>query len=71
MNCSFSPQISDSKAEPPAAKWPTTVQSRFAKLITPPTSVPANRPTMFSPTRISGAPGLNIRPAMILTFLRT
>src|SRR2546428_152425 len=31
MNCSFSPQISDSNAEPAALKWHVAVQSRFGQ----------------------------------------
>ena len=64
MNCSFSPQISDSNAEPPAVKWQTTSQLRPAKCIVWPTAVLGNRPTSFLPTQTSArARTAGVRPS--------
>ena len=63
MNCSFSPQISDSSAEPAAAKCPTTIQSRLAKRSVSPIAVWAKRGTIFFPRMISLRPEANFRPA--------
>src|SRR2546426_804436 len=52
MNCSFSPQISDSNAEPPAAKWHTTPQSLPAKRSVSPMPVWRKRGTICVGQRI-------------------
>ena len=71
MSCSFSPQISDSKAEPPAVKRQATVQSRPAKRIVSPTPVWLNRPAILSPTQISDFPDSGRLPATMSRFERT
>ena len=70
MNCSFSPQISDSSAEPPASKCPTTAQARPANRTVSPTPVCAKRGTIFFPMMISLFPDSNRRPAT-MWMLRT
>ena len=71
MICSFSPQISDSNAEPLAVKRHTTVQSRPAKRSVSPTPVWSKRPAIFSPTQISDFPDSGRRPATTWMLERT
>ena len=71
MNCSFSPQISDSNDEPAAEKWQTTAQSRPANLSDWPMAVLPNRDTRRRPTQISPRPDSGRRPATSSRLDRT
>jgi hypothetical protein len=71
MNCSFSPQISDSKAEPPAVKRQTTSHERPAKRSLSPTCVSMKRPERRLPTHTSARPETGRCPSTTCTFART
>jgi len=71
ITCSFSPQISDSNAEPPAVKWHTTSHGRPAKCIDCPTAVLGKRPTSFRPRQISFLPVAGSLPSTTFTLFRT
>src|SRR6267142_1158975 len=71
MNCSFSPQISDSNAEPAAVKWQVTVQSRPAKRSVCPMPVCGKRCTRRLPTQTSARPDVGRCPSVTLTLDRT
>jgi hypothetical protein len=52
MSCSFSPQISDSNADPPAAKWHTTVDPQ--RLAEAGVGEPVDQPLADADLRASG-----------------
>ena len=54
---------SDSKAEPPASKMPTTVNSAWRTVIELPTSMPANSTWAPRPAMTSSRPVENVRPS--------
>ena len=71
MICSFSPQISDSNAEPAATKWQVTVHRWPAKRMVSPIPVLGNRPTSRLPMQTSFFPAEGRVPWSTLTLART